>query len=169
MFKNGKLFGLVNVIDFLIMCFVVLGVLGVYLVKSGKFITSKKMIEKKESIQFDVSLRGVKLSNNSDLFKAGGKSFITIRNVPYTALEVVKAVKTPIMTVIPDPKNPARLLSVPNVSETNSYDFLVTLKDNALITKDGPIIGGNKVKIGLIVSLEGEKYRINGVVTDVRY
>lgn len=169
MFKNGKIFGFINIIDFVIILFVTLGLLGVYLVKSGKFVTSKKMIEKKEQIQFDIALRGVKLSTNSPIFKAGENSFLTIRNVPYTGLEIVKAVKSPVLTVIPNPANPSKPLAVADLAESNAYDFVVTLKDNALITKDGPIIGGNKIKIGLIVSLEGEKYRLNGTVTDVRY
>lgn len=169
MFKNGKLFGFINIIDLTVILLLFLGVLGIFLVKTGKFTTSKKMIEKHSPIEFDVILKGVKLSKDDALFKKNEKSFITIRNVPYTALDVVKVIRTPLMTVIPNPKNPSKPLAVENTAEKYAYDFLVTLKDNALITKDGAIIGGNKIKIGLIVSLEGKDYRINGTVTDVRY
>ena len=42
------------------------------------------------------------------------------------------------------------------------------MKDDAIITDDGAVIGGNKIKIGLPIIMEGFKYRINGVVSDVR-
>ena len=48
------------------------------------------------------------------------------------------------------------------------YNYVVTVKDDAIITDDGAVIGGNKIKIGLPIIMEGFKYRINGVVSDVR-
>ena len=36
------------------------------------------------------------------------------------------------------------------------------------ITKDGDaVVGGNKVKIGLPITLEGAKYKLNGVISNV--
>ena len=168
MIKNGKLFGIVNVIDASIILILILAVSGIAMVKLGKFATSAHMTKKEGIIEFDVVSKGVKLSKNENLFKPGDTSFITIRNVPYTSLEVVKAQMTPWQTVITDPKNPAKAISVIDPSEPYTYNFIVTLKDKALITDDGPIIGGNKIKIGLSVSLEGFKYRLNGTVSDVK-
>ena len=45
---------------------------------------------------------------------------------------------------------------------------MLTLRDNADITSDGPVIGGNKIKVGLRVDIEGFKYRLPAVVSDVR-
>ena len=47
------------------------------------------------------------------------------------------------------------------------YDFLVTVEDDAKITKDGAVVGGNKIKIGLPVTLEGVDYRLNGIVSNI--
>ena len=168
MIKNGKLFGLFNIIDASIILIVLLAVSGIALVKMGKFATSGHLTKKAGMIEFDVVSKGVKLSTNENLFKPGGKTFITIRNVPYTSLEVVKTQMTPWQTVITDPKDPNKAISVTDPSEPNTYNFIVTVKDKALLTDDGPIIGGNKIKIGLAVNLEGFKYRLNGTVSDVR-
>ncbi len=48
------------------------------------------------------------------------------------------------------------------------YDAIVTITDTAKITKDGAVVGGNKIKMGLPVTLEGEKYKFNGTISDVR-
>ena len=48
------------------------------------------------------------------------------------------------------------------------YDYLVTVVDSAKITKEGDaVVGGNKVKIGLPITLEGAKYKLNGVITNI--
>lgn len=168
MIKDGKLFGKINIIDFIAGLLVLLAIAGLILVKSGIFKTSANMIKKEAMIQFDVVIRGLKLSKYEQIFKPGEKTFITIRNVPYTSLEIVKANMTPWQTVIPDPKNPSKAIAVNDPAETSTYNFLVTLKDKALLTSDGPVIGGNKIKTGLSVTLEGYKYRLNGAVSDVR-
>jgi len=168
MIKDGKLFGKINIIDFGIGILVIIAIAGILLVKTGKFSTSPQIAKKEGNIEFDVVIRGQKLSKKEQLFKPGEKTFITIRNVPYTSLNIVKSEITPWETMIPDPKNPSKALAVTDPTTPNTYNFLITLKDKALITDDGPVIGGNKIKIGLVVSLEGFKYRLNGVVSDVR-
>ncbi len=168
MTKKAKRLRIFNLIDLFIIFFIILGLLGIYLVKSGKFKTSSGVIKKEAVIEFDTVIRGQKLSGKENLFKAGEKTFITIRNVPYTSLKIIKSEKTNWQTAIPDPKNPSKAIAVNDPSENYTYNFLVTVEDKALLTDDGPVIGGNKIKIGLPVSLEGYNYRAYGVVSDVR-
>lgn len=168
MVKNGKLFGIFNILDVSVVLIILLAVSGIALVKLGKFSTSSHLTQKQGNIEFDVVSRGVKLSTKENIFKPGDKTFITIRNVPYTSLEIVKSTISPWQTSMPDPKDPKKAIAVTDPTESNTYNFLITLRDKALITDDGPIIGGNKIKIGLTVNLEGFKYRLNGTVSDVR-
>lgn len=168
MFKDGKVFGKINVLDLIIVIFVILGIAGIYLVKSGKFLTSSNVNLGTKEVQFDAVVRGIKLSSDKELFKAGDKSFITIRNVPYTKLSIVSVQKTRWQTPIPNPKNPSTVIAVDDPTAQYTYNFLITLKDNAIITPDGAIIGGNKIKIGLPVELEGYNYKFFGIVSDVR-
>jgi len=168
MIKDGKIFGKFNILDLSIIIIILLAITGLLLVKSGKFATSSKVIKKEAMIEFDVVLRGVKLSSDKMLFKTGDKSFITIRNVPYTSLGIIKVYRTSLQTIIPDPKDPSKVLAVNDLAEPNTYNYTVTLKDKALITDNGPVLGGNKIKIGLIVTLEGADYRLNGLVSGLR-
>lgn len=168
MIKDGKFLGKINIIDFLVVLFIILGLTGIFLVKSGKFLTSSQVNQGTKEVQFDVLMRGIKLSKEFDVLKVGDKSFITIRNVPYTKLTILKAEKSLWQTSIPDPKNPTRAIAVVDPTTPYTYNFLVTLKDNAIITPDGPVIGGNKIKIGIPIELEGYSYKFGGCVSDVR-
>ena len=155
MLKDGKLFGKINIIDLLVIVFVVLGLLGIYLVKSGKFLTSSKVNLGTKDVQFDVMMRGIKLSKDSNILKEGEQSFITIRNVPYTKLTILKVIKTNWQTPMPNPKDLSQSIAATDPTTPYTFNFLVTLKDSAIITPDGPVIGGNKIKIGLPIELEG--------------
>lgn len=168
MLKDGKLFGKINIIDLLVIVFVVLGLLGIYLVKSGKFLTSSKVNLGTKDVQFDVMMRGIKLSKDSNILKEGEQSFITIRNVPYTKLTILKVIKTNWQTPMPNPKDLSQSIAATDPTTPYTFNFLVTLKDSAIITPDGPVIGGNKIKIGLPIELEGYNYKFGGIVSDVK-
>ena len=53
-------------------------------------------------------------------------------------------------------------------AQPSLYDAVVTVKDTAKITKDGAVVGGNKIKMGLPITIEGENYKFNGIISDVR-
>ncbi|MEI8389632.1 MAG: DUF4330 domain-containing protein [bacterium] len=168
MLKDGKLFGKINIIDLLVIVFVVLGLLGIYLVKSGKFLTSSKVNLGTKDVQFDVMMRGIKLSKDSNILKEGEQSFITIRNVPYTKLTILKVIKTNWQTPMPNPKDLSQSIAATDPTTPYTFNFLVTLRDSSIITPDGPVIGGNKIKIGLPIELEGYNYKFGGIVSDVK-
>jgi len=153
-FKEFKLFGLLNVWDITIVAVIIALLLGVFLIKKGKMSPSAEVIHNQSPIEIDVLLEEEKITHNEELFVSGEKSFITIRNVPYTELEIVKSEKTAFI------QN--------NTPLPYTYNYLVTVTDKAAITPDGPVIGGNKIKIGLPIMLEGNYYKLSGVVTDIR-
>ncbi len=132
--------------------------------------TADKKIEAQTTIGFQVFLRGVTLTGNVSPINPGDKTFITIRNVPYTDLKVLDAKIDTKKTVLPNPRGGKdSFVLVDDASQAFLYDMIVTLVDeNAKITKDGAVVGGNKIKIGLPVTLEGPSYKLNGTVSDVR-
>ena len=64
--------------------------------------------------------------------------------------------------------NGKSFVAVEDVSLLGVYDALVVLNDTAKITKDGAVVGGNKIKIGLPITLEGKNYRFAGTVSDLQ-
>lgn len=156
-----KKFGLVDLI-------IIAGVLialavGIYTAKHFRQ-TADKQIEATSPITFQVFLRGVTVTGEDFPVKVNEKTFITIRNVPYTELNVLDVKSEPRQTFAPMAKN----ILVPDPGQPAIYDAVITITDTAKITKDGAVVGGNKIKMGLPVTLEGEKYKFNGTISDVR-
>lgn len=129
--------------------------------------TAGKQIEATEKIVFQVFLRGVTLTTNENPIKKGEKTFITIRNVPYSDVEVLDSKIDTKKIVIPDFRSNGKSFVYEDYSQYGMYDIVVTLTDTAQITKDGAVVGGNKIKIGLPITLEGQSYKLNGVVSNI--
>ena len=129
--------------------------------------TAAKQIEATSQISFQVFVRGVTLTGNEIPMRANDKTFISIRNVPYTDLDIVD-VKADRKKIVLPILNSKKVMVVEDVSQANMYDITVTLKDTAKITKDGAVVGGNKIKMGLPITLEGKDYKFNGTVSDLK-
>lgn len=153
-----------NIIDFLIITGVIIA-LFVGLSTAKKFRqTADKQIEATSPITFQIFLRGVTVTGSEFPIKINDKSFLTIRNVPYTELTVTDVSSQPRKMLVQASKS----MIVVDPSQPALFDAVVTVKDSAKITKDGAVVGGNKIKMGLPVTLEGKNYRFNGTISDVR-
>ena len=126
--------------------------------------TADKQIEATSKIMFEVYLRGFTFTGDNIPVKAGEKTFISIRNVPYTDLDIIDVKSERKKIVLPVLNKP---VVVDDESQSNLYDVVITLTDNAKITKDGAVVGGNKIKIGLPITLEGKDYKFTGTVSDL--
>ena len=158
-----NLFGKFNFVDIVIVIGVIIALLvGVATMKHFRQ-TADKQIEATSAITFQVFLRGVTVTGEEFPIKPNEKTFITIRNVPYTELEVLNITSESRKTFAPS----SRLL-VNDPSQPAIFDAIVTITDTAKITKDGAVVGGNKIKMGLPVTLEGKNYKFNGTISDVR-
>lgn len=155
-------------LDYIIIA-AVIAVLAIgVLVVLGKNKFSKSPVEATEKIAFQVMLKSVSVTDTKLPFKVGDESFITIRNVPYTKLQIIDVMFQPKKMVLPI-NNPAQpFVIIDDFSQPYQYDFIITLIDEAKITKDGPVVGGNKIKIGLPIVLEGYNYRIGGTISNVQ-
>lgn len=156
----------INLLDAVLIVILFLGILGFIFVKTGKHQTASQVIQKKSPIEFDATFMAKAITSQEPLFEVGEDAFITLRNVPYTKLEIIKVRKDRWKTTVYDKTN--NVFAVEDPSRPNLYTFIVTLKDDAIITSDGAVVGGNKIKIGLPIVIEGFKYRLKGVVSDVR-
>ncbi|MDB5096884.1 MAG: hypothetical protein JWM80_1305 [Cyanobacteria bacterium RYN_339] len=162
--SRGKLFGAVNVLDGLIVATTILSVLGVAAVKSGATSLSK-IIEKEGPAEIDLFIK----ANFEDLamFKKGDKAFVTIRNQPYDKVEIANVLtKRSIISVPINDGKDFRLTTDP--ANPYSTEVVLTLRDKAAQTEDGIVWGGQKLKVGVPIDVEGFKYRLRGSVLDVR-
>ena len=70
------------------------------------------------------------------------------------------------MTYVPA-KNAQGVAPAVDVSMPNLFDIIVKLEDKAKKTPDGYVAGGNKIKMGIPVVIEGEKYKYQGTISNV--
>ena len=153
-----------NFLDLLIICTILFSITGYLLAKAEKT-QLNKIIEGRGNIAIEVLIPDV-LSENMNLFITGENSAITIRNRPYTKLKIIKVNSNPKQVIIPVISG-SSYKTIPDPTKANVKDYTVTLTDEALITNDGYVIGGNKIKIGNPVELEGFNYRLNGKVINI--
>lgn len=154
----------ISIVDIIIVLGVIIALLvGVCTMKRFRQ-TADKQIEATSPITFQVFLRGVTVTGEEFPIKPNENTFITIRNVPYTQLQVLDVSSQLRRTFAPNSKN----ILVADPSQPALFDAIITIKDTAKITKDGAVVGGNKIKMGLPVTLEGQKYKFNGTISDVR-
>ena len=153
-----------SLIDIIIVIGVILALFVGYFTLKNFRQTADKQIEATSPVVFQVFLRGVTVTGDDFPIKANDKTFITIRNVPYTELDVINVECQPRKTFSPTAKS----VLVDDPAQPALYDAVVTIKDTAKITKDGAVVGGNKIKIGLPIVLEGERYKFGGTLSDVR-
>ncbi len=151
---------------------IVIILLILILIAAGAFVVFKKKsfsklpVEKEATIQFEVFFRGITITDAVAPFRVGDDAFITIRNVPYTKLKISAINGRPRMAVIPS-NNEAGYIVAEDVSTPNMYDFVVQLVDKAKKTPDGYVAGGNKIKMGIPVVIEGEKYKYTGTISNI--
>ena len=154
--------------DYIIIAAVIVVIAIGVLVYAGKNKFSSSPVEATKKIAFQVMLKGVSITDTQIPFKAGDETFITIRNVPYTKLKIVDVAYQPRKIVLPvnNPQQP--FIVVDDFSQPYQYDFVITLMDEAKITADGAVAGGNKIKIGTPIVLEGYNYRTGGTISNVQ-
>jgi hypothetical protein len=162
--SRGKLFGLVNVLDALIVTTVVVGVIGVVAVKSG-YSSVTRIAQRTGPAEIDFMIRAT--IKDLSMFKVGDKTAVTIRNQPYDKVEIVAVAAKRQETLVPfaDAKG-YKMVNDP--SSPYASEVILTLRDEGMETEDGIVWGGQKLKLGVPIEVEGYKYRLKGSVIDVR-
>src|SRR5690348_8737219 len=92
--EQGKLFGRINVIDFIFGTAVVLGIAGVFLVQSGTYVTSGQVVQGESDITETIQIPRF-TTLDPDMFQPGQKTAITIRNQPRGDVLIEKVEKAP--------------------------------------------------------------------------
>jgi hypothetical protein len=166
--SKGRLFGKVSILDVGAAAVILLVIAGIFLLPGTT--GSVAQVKTTKSIEVDVLVRGLSVRNPEALFnqfRTEKKTNIIIRKEPYGQVEIKTVKELPRNIVVPQPNG--TLKEIPDIrSNSFSTDMLMTLGGQATITKDGPVLGNSKIKIGTPVELEGPQYNFNASVIDVR-
>ncbi|MGH1396478.1 MAG: DUF4330 domain-containing protein [Trichormus sp.] len=168
--SKGRLFGKINILDLFAGLVILLVIIGIF-VFPGTGGSIAQVGAKKTPIEVDLVVRGLNVRDPQQLseqgFKTGGKTKVIIRNQPYGEIGIKSVQVLPRTLTVGQPDGSVKELPDPR-SNNFSTDMLLTLEGQAEVTKDGPVLGNSKVKIGMPFELEGFNYNFNASVIDVR-
>jgi hypothetical protein len=166
--SKGRLFGKVSILDLGAALVILIVVVGIFFFPGTS--GSVAQLNEKKPIEVDVLVRGLSVRDPAGLmnqFNQQKKTSIIIRKEPYGQVEIKSVKELPRTILVPQENGTVKELPDPR---TNSFstDMLMTLGGQATLTKDGPVLGNSKIKIGTPVELEGMDYNFNASVIDVR-
>jgi hypothetical protein len=168
--SKGRLFGKINLLDLGAALVILLVIVGIFIFP-GTSGSVAQVGAKTVPIEVDLLVRGLNIRNPQQLIKEGftkgGKTNVIIRNQPYGQIGIKSVEQLERTLTIGQPDGSVKEL--PDPRKINfSTDFLLTLEGKATVTKDGPVLGNSKVKIGMPFELEGFNYNFNASVVDIR-
>lgn len=168
--SKGRLFGKVSILDVGAALIIVLAVAGIFLFPGGSGSVAQ-VGNTTTPIEVDVMVRGLTVRDPQALLKSlqdEKKTKIIIRNQPHGEVDVLNVQSLPRSVSVPQPDGTVVALPDPRPELNYTIDMLITLGSNAQIVDDGPVMSGNKVKVGTPMELEGLTYRFNAPVVGVR-
>jgi hypothetical protein len=166
--SKGRLFGKVSILDLGAALVILLVVVGIFFFPGTS--GSVAQLSGTKPIEVDVIVRGLSVRNPVALqnqFREEKKTKIIIRNQQYGQVDIKSVKELPSTVVVPQPDGSVKALPDPR-GNVYSADMLMTLGGQGTITKDGPVLGNIKIKIGTPVELEGTDYNFKASVIEVR-
>ena len=168
--SQGRLFGKVSILDLGAALVILLVLVGIFFFPGTSGSVAQVGVTTKP-VEVDLIVRGLNVRDPQQLFdqgfKEGGKTNIIIRNEPHGQIDIKSVKQLPRTILVPQPDGSIKELADPRANQY-STDMLLTLGGKAQITKDGPVIGNSKLKIGNPIELDGYNYNFNATVIDLR-
>jgi len=167
--SQGRLFGKISILDLGAALVILLVVVGIFFVPGTTGSLAQVGVPTKP-VEVDVVVRGLSVRQPQELmkeFQTNKKTNIIIRNQPYGQVDIKAVKELARSVVVPQPDGSVKALPDPR-KDNFSTDMMITLAGKAQITKNGPVFGNSKLKVGIPLELEGFDYNFNASVIDVR-
>lgn len=169
--SKGRLFGKVSILDVGAALVILSVIVGIFFFPGSSGSVAQNSSGTKP-VEVDLIVRGLSVGNPEALinqFKEQKKTNIIIRNQPYGQVEIKPESirRLPQTLAVPQPDGSVKELPDPR-SNSFSIDLFMTLVGQGQITKDGPVLGNNKIKIGTPIELEGMDYNFRASTIAVR-
>ncbi|MCS7201354.1 MAG: DUF4330 domain-containing protein [Dictyoglomus sp.] len=157
------MFKKINIFDLFVVTVIILAILGIILVRTGKSPITKVRGEEKE-IEVDFIVRNLPLVDQNFIIP-GEKAFIRIKNQPF-AWVTVKDIKIyQKKQILPDFKGGYK--TIDDINNPFNVDCLITFTAKGYVTSDS-IVLGTKVKVGMSITIESYKADVTGVISAIR-
>ncbi len=167
--SKGRLCGKLNILDVGAGLILLLVFLSLFVFPNTS-VTKSIAQSATKPLELDVIVKGLSVKDSQALFRRfeQEKANIVIRNQPAGQVEIVQNQLLPRTVPVPQPDGSVKALPDPRPESAYSVDMILTLAGTAQVAKDGPVLGGQKVKIGTLIELEGTEYNFNTSTIAVR-
>jgi hypothetical protein len=164
--KAGRLLGKWSLIDIGTLGVLFMVAVGIIGVQSGWVKTSSQVVKGETDIEYTILIRNLK-TLQPNLFQPGKTLSITIRNQPRGQVAIVAVSASPKKIILPNAQDGTYQI-IEDPIDRFGYDYVIRLRDHAVVTPEGYVTEGIKVKIGLPIEVEGYHYRVGGVIAEVK-
>jgi len=164
--SQGRLFGKISLLDVGAGLVILMVIFGIFFFPGSS--GSVAQLSAPKPLEVDVVVRGLSATDPKSLIKEGDKTNIIVRKQP-SGEATLKAVKfLPRNTLVPQPDGSVKSIADPRLEVAFVNDMVLTLVSKAQMTQDGPVLGGEKVKVGTSIELDGPAYNFTSSVIAVR-
>ncbi len=167
--SKGRLFGKISVIDLGAALVILMVVIGIFIVPGTS--GSVAQVGGKQAVKMDMLVEGLRVSNPQTLkqnMKKNSTTKLLIRNQPHGEVEIDSVELMPKSIYVPQPDGSVKVEKDPRQVEQYKTNWLITLAGKARETDDGFVLGGNNLKIGTTLELEGVSYNFRGSLIGIR-
>ena len=169
--SRGRLFGKISILDLGAALVIVMVIVGIFLVPGPSGSVAQISGDEPQPVEVEVLVRGLNVGNFDQLSQdfAQSPAKIVIRNQPAGEVKVKSFQKLPRTTAVSQPDGSVKALPDPRPEVDFIKDMIITLEGKAQMTSDGAVLGGQKIKIGTVIELDGPTYNFNCSIMDVRF
>ena len=167
--SKGRLFGKISLLDLGAAAIIVMVIVGIFVLpgSSGKSIVAQT---NGTPIQLTALVRGLSVQDPQVIlseFQTDKKTDIVIRNQPAGSVNILRVEELARNLAVPQPDGSVKALPDPRPEATFSRDMLLLLEGQGDVTSTGVVLGGQKIKIGTVLELEGKSYNFNASVINI--
>ncbi|MER3432325.1 MAG: pyruvate/2-oxoglutarate dehydrogenase complex,dihydrolipoamide dehydrogenase (E3) component [Leptolyngbya sp. ERB_1_1] len=162
--SQGRLFGKVSILDVGAALVILMVVFGIFIFPGA----SGSAQGAKQPVEVDVIVRGLLAGDPKNVVKVGNTTNILVRKQPSGTAKVKEIKFLPRTVATPQPDGTLKVFPDPRPELALTTDMMLTLANEVPIVEGTPVLGGEKVKVGTTIELDGPTYNFASSVVGIR-
>lgn len=163
--SQGRLFGKISILDVGAALVILLVVVGIFVYPGP---TGAGAQGARQPVEVDVVVRGLSATNPKSFIKVGDTTNILVRKQPSGSVKLKELRFLPRTVATPQPDGTLKVFPDPRPELALTNDMLMTLTNEVPIVDGTPVLGGEKVKVGTTIELDGPTYTFGTTVVAIR-
>ncbi|MBD1846420.1 DUF4330 domain-containing protein [Cyanobacteria bacterium FACHB-63] len=163
--SQGRLFGKVSILDVGAAIVLLLVVFGIFIFPGASGSVAQGA---RQPVEVDVMVRGLGASDPKSFVKAGDTTSILVRKQPSGTATLKQIRFLPRTVATPQPDGTLKVFPDPRPELALTTDMLLTLTNEVPVVDGTPVLGGEKVKVGTLIELDGPTYNFASSVVAIR-